>query len=305
VAFLQTGGHEVVTLVRRRPTRDTEVYWDPDTGQIEANQLERLDAVVHLAGASIAGGRWTARRKAAICESRVRGTALLATTLTRLKRAPRVLISSSAVGYYGDAGDQVLIEDAPPGVGFLAEVCRAWEEAAAPARAAGIRVVHPRTGIVIAGAGGLLPRMALPFRFGVGGRLGDGLQYLSWIALDDLLGILLTAIADERLTGAVNAVAPNPVTNQEFTETLARVLHRPAVARVPAFLLRAAAGQLADELMLTSQRVLPAKLLDTGFAFAFPTLEDALRFELGRFRPGDTGSPLFTQVSPVTTRSRA
>ncbi len=284
-AFLQAGGHVVQPLVRRQPENETEIFWDPGTGEIDAAKLEGIDAVVHLAGASIASGRWSAKRKEAIRESRIRGTRLIAETLTRLSRPPRVLISGSAIGFYGDAGDNLLTEDAPPGEGFLAEVCQAWEAAALPAKGAGIRVVHLRTGIVIAGAGGLLPRVALPFRLGVGGQLGNGRQWMSWIALDDLLGIILEAVANDRLAGPLNAVAPAPVTNRDFTHVLGRVLRRPTIARVPGVALRLVAGQLADELILASQRAIPARLDAAGFRFAFPNLEEALRFELGRPTP--------------------
>ena len=216
--------------------------------QIDAASLEGMDAVIHLAGVSIAGGRWTTARKAAILSSRLQGTSLLAETLARLQRPPRVLISASGIGYYGDAGSTPLTESSPPGDGFLAGVCRAWEEATAPAAASGIRVVLPRFGVVLAGSGGLLARLAPAFRFGLGGPLGSGEQFMSWIALDDLLGVLLQAIADDRLAGPVNAVAPHAVSNRAFAETLGRVLGRPAVLRAPAPALRLVAGELADEL---------------------------------------------------------
>jgi uncharacterized protein (TIGR01777 family) len=283
VPFLRAGGHDVVRLVRRRATASDEIFWDPATNQIDAASLEGMDAVIHLAGASIAGGRWTATRKAAILGSRQRGTSLLAETLTRLQRPPRVLISASGIGYYGDAGSTVLTEESPLGEGFLAGVCQAWEEATAPAAASGIRVVLPRFGVVLAGSGGLLTRLATAFRFGLGGPLGSGEQFMSWIALDDLLGVLLQAIADDRLAGPVNAVAPQAVSNRSFAETLGRVLSRPAVLRAPAPALRLVAGELADELILASQLARPARLEDVGFSFALPALEDALRHELGRY----------------------
>ena len=283
VPFLRAGGHDVARLVRRRPDAADEIAWDPATDWIDTASLEGMDAVIHLAGVSIAGGRWTTARKAAILSSRVQGTGLLAKTLTRLQRPPRVLISASGIGYYGDARNAPLTEESPPGAGFLADVCRAWEEATAPAAASGIRVVLPRFGVVLAGHGGLLARMAPAFRFGLGGPLGSGEQFMSWIALDDLLGVLLQAIADDRLVGPVNAVAPHAVTNHDFAATLGRVLCRPAVLRAPAAALRLAAGELADELLLASQLARPARLEDVGFSFAFPALEDALRQELGRY----------------------
>jgi uncharacterized protein (TIGR01777 family) len=282
VPFLQAGGHEVLRLVRREPQAGNEITWDPRSGQIDAAALEGVDAVIHLAGVSIAGGRWTTARKTAIVKSRVQGTTLLAETLARLRRPPRVLVSASATGYYGDAGATTLTEDSPVGKGFLARVCRDWEAAAAPAAAAGIRVVQPRFGVVLAGDGGFLARVAPLFRLGLGGPLGGGEQFMSWIALDDLLGMLLQAIVDDRLGGPVNAVAPQAITNRAFTETLASVLGRPAVLPAPAMALRLALGEMADEILLASQRVRPARLEEVGFSFAFTSLEDALRFELGK-----------------------
>jgi uncharacterized protein (TIGR01777 family) len=283
VPFLRAGGHDVARLVRRRPSAADEIAWDPATGQIDAASLEGMDAVIHLAGVSIAGGRWTAARKAAILSSRQQGTSLIAETVARLQRPPRVLISASGIGYYGDAGSTPLTESSPQGDGFLAGVCRAWEEATAPAAASGMRVVLPRFGVVLAGSGGLLSRLVPAFRFGLGGPLGSGEQFMSWIALDDVLGVLLQAIADDRLAGPVNAVAPQAVSNRAFAETLGRVLGRPAVLRAPAPALRLVAGELADELLLASQLARPARLEDVGFSFALPTLEDALRHELGRY----------------------
>jgi len=284
VTFLRAQGHEVLRISRSGRGDDT-VRWNPAQGEIDTARLDGLDAVIHLAGASIAGGRWTARRKAAIRDSRVEGTRLLATTLAALPHPPSVLVSGSAIGSYGDAGETELTERSPAGEGFLADVCVAWEAAAEPARAAGIRVVHPRSGVVLAGEGGLLPLVALPFRAGVGGRLGNGRQYLGWIALDDLVGILLDAVVNEALEGPVNAVAPEAVTNRQFTSTLGKVLGRPTPFPVPAPLMRLAAGQLADEMILAGQRVVPARLYEVGFPFAFPTLESALRHELGRPGP--------------------
>jgi uncharacterized protein (TIGR01777 family) len=282
VAFLRAGDHEVLPIVRR-PARDAnEVEWHLESGAIDAARLESLDAVVHLAGASIAGGRWTKSRKRAIRESRVRGTSLLAETLAGLRQPPRVLVSTSAVGFYGDSGDAWLTEESPQGDGFLAEVCREWEAAAEPAARAGIRVVHPRFGVVLSGNGGMLALLARLFRLGLGGPAGNGRQFMSWIALDDLLGALLEAILNETLTGPVNAVAPEPVTNREFSKTLGRVLHRPAVMPAPAPMLQFALGGLANELLLASQRVRPAQLDAARFSFAFPTIESALRHELGR-----------------------
>ena len=282
VSFLQGGGHEVVNLVRRQPSGTNEVFWDPATGEIEAASLEGLDAVVHLAGVSIAGGLWTQSRKAAILRSRVDSTHLLATTLAGLQRPPSVLVSTSAVGYYGNTEDRVVDESAPAGDDFLADVCVQWEAAADPARAAGIRVVHPRFGVVFAGDGGMLPLISKPFKAGVGGKLGSGQQGMAWVSIDDLLGILLTSMADDRLEGPVNAVSPQLTTNSDFTEAMGEVLHRPTLFTVPGGVMKGIGGELAEELILVSQRVTPSKLLETGFPFAFADLRDTLRCEFGK-----------------------
>ena len=301
IPFLRAGGHEVTRLVRRPPRAADEISWDPASGQIDAGSLEDMDAVIHLAGVSIAGGRWTTARKAAILSSRLQGTSLLAETLTRLQRPPRVLVSASGIGYFGDAGHTPLTEESPQGAGFLAGVCQAWEEATATAAASGIRVVLPRFGVVLSGSSGLLSRLAPAFRFGLGGPLGSGEQYMSWISLDDLLGVLLQAIADDRLAGPVNAVAPHAVSNRAFTETLGRVLRRPAALQVPAPALRLVAGELADELLLASQLARPNRLEEVGFSFAFPTLEDALRHEFGRY-DGHRGAEVPWPMSRATAQ---
>lgn len=291
VAFLRTGGHDIVRLVRHAPRSADEIFWNPAAGEIDAAALEGVDAVVHLAGESIASGRWTKARKRSILESRRQGTRLIAETIAGLKRPPRVLVSASGIGFYGDGGQAVLTEQSPQGQGFLADVCQIWEHETAPAAAAGIRVVTPRFGVVLSGTGGMLKRLAWLFKAGGGGRLGSGKQYMSWIALDDLLAVLLEAIANPALEGPLNAVAPGTVTNAEFTSTLAATLNRPAIARVPAPVLRLAAGELADELLLVSQRAMPARLTEIGFRFDFPTLESALRHELGRTRPASLAQP--------------
>lgn len=282
VPFLRSGGHAVRTLVRHTPQNASEIFWDPADGKIDDDALDGVDAVVHLAGASIASGRWTAARKRAIRDSRVDGTALLATSLAHLDTPPRVFVSTSAVGYYGSRGDTPLTEASAAGEGFLANVVREWEDAARPARDAGIRVVHPRFGVVMAGEGGMLPLLARLFRAGLGGQLGDGRQYLAWVDIDDLVAILLESIINEDLDGPVNAVAPGQVTNTTFTKAMGRVLNRPTFFRVPAFAMRLVAGELADDLILASQRVVPRRLEEIGFEFAYPTLESSLRHELGR-----------------------
>ena len=271
-ALLGAEGHQVLRLVRRPAASDTEVAWDPDGGQIDAARLEGVDAVVHLAGESIAGGRWNAERKARIRQSRLKGTSLLAGTLARLSRRPRVLVSGSAMGGYGDRGDEILTESSKPGVGFLAEVGQAWEASADVARQAGIRVVHPRFGMVIHPSGGALERMLPPFRMGLGGHLGNGQQWMSWISRDDAVAVIRAALSEDSLHGPVNATSPNPVRNSEFTHLLGAALHRPAVAAVPAFALELMFGELAREALLASQRMQPARLQALGFSFEHPEL---------------------------------
>lgn len=280
VASLETAGHRITRLVRRAPATASEVRWDPEAGT-DLTDLGAVDAIVHLAGESIAGGRWTARRKEAIRASRVRGTASLTAALARMSRPPRVVISASAVGIYGDRNDELLTEAAASGTGFLADVGREWEGATGPAEAAGIRVVHTRFGIVLSRDGGALGKMLTPFRLGLGGRLGSGRQWMSWVALDDVVGGIEHALRTDALRGPVNVTAPTPVTNAEFTATLARVLHRPAVIPVPATALRLVLGELADAALLTGQRVIPAALLASGYRFHFPTLASALQHLLG------------------------
>lgn len=270
--------HEVVRLVRHeRHVGALEVGWRPDEGRIDAQQLEGLDAVVHLAGESIAGGRWTEEKKRAIRESRVKGTRLLSETIAQLSRPPAVFISASAIGYYGNRGDEVLTETSQPGNDFLASVCVEWEEATRPAIEQGIRTAITRFGIILDRDGGALAKMLTPFRMGIGGRIGDGRQWMSWIALDDVVNAIEFVMLDRAISGPVNVVAPNPVTNAEFTKILGRALSRPAFFPVPAFGARLAFGEMADALLLTSQRVEPGVLQDRGFAPYWPRLEPALQ----------------------------
>jgi uncharacterized protein (TIGR01777 family) len=279
--FLSTGGHTVLPLVRRAPRVGTnEILFDPQQGKIDAAALEGTDAVVHLAGESISS-RWTQAKKERIRRSRFDGTRLVADALANLARPPRVLVSASAIGYYGDRGEETLEETSAPGRGFLPEICEGWEAATLAAERRGIRVVRLRIGIVLGAAGGALGKMSVPFRFGVGGKIGDGRHWMSWIALDDLLGAILFSIASDTLAGPVNAVGPAPVRNDEFARTLARVLHRPALVPLPALAVRAIFGRMGEEVLLSSMRVLPTRLERAGFRFRHPTLEDALRFELG------------------------
>ena len=281
-SFLGGRGHGVRRVLRTPSASVDGTAWDVSTGTFADGAFEGIDAVVHLAGESIAGGRWTAARKARIRDSRVIGTRHLCEVLAQLDTPPRVLVAASALGFYGDRGDAVLDESAAPGSGFLADVCQAWEDAATPARDRGIRVVHLRVGIVLTPLGGALERMLLPFKLGIGGVLGGGHQYMSWIAPDDLLGITLLALTDESVTGPVNTVAPQAVTNREFTKTLGAVLNRPTFLPAPSFALRLALGEMADALLLASTRVDPAVLRARGFEFAHPNLEGALRHVLGR-----------------------
>jgi uncharacterized protein (TIGR01777 family) len=258
------------------------LQWDPEHGVVDTARFAGVDAVVHLAGANIADGRWTPERKRLIRESRVQGTRLLCESLARLTHPPQIFVCASAIGYYGDRGSEVLGEEHAPGNGFLAEVCQAWEAATRPAEERGIRVVHARIGIVLSSAGGALAKMLLPFRFGVGGVIGGGAQYMSWITLDDVVGALYHVLVSETMRGAVNVVAPEPVTNREFTKTLGRVLKRPTLFAVPSFAVRLALSEMADALLLASTRVEPCRLLATNYTFRYPQLDGALRHVLGK-----------------------
>jgi len=283
VARLLHGGHQVTRLVRGQPAPG-EAAWDPTAGTIEAEKLEGHDAAVHLAGAGIGDHRWTDDHKKAVLDSRVQGTGLLACTLGGLASPPKVMASGSAVGYYGyDRGDEELTESAERGTGFLADVVARWEEAAAPAAEAGVRVVFLRSGVVLSAKGGSLKKQLLPFKAGLGGRLGRGRQWLSWISIDDEIAVIAHVLTTDTLTGPVNLTSPQPVTNAEFTVTLARVLKRPAIIPVPTPALQVLFGrEMAQEMLLGGQRVLPSRLEGSGFTFAHPGLEEALRRVLGR-----------------------
>jgi uncharacterized protein len=299
--FLTTGGHQVVRL-GRGPSGKDDIHWDPSRNVIDAAKLEGFDAVVHLAGENIAARRWNAEQKARIRDSRVQGTRLLAETLGKLQRPPRALIAASAIGFYGDRGDEVLNESSAAGTGFLADVCRDWE--AATASAAGIRVVNLRFGVILSPKGGALAQMLTPFRMGVGGRIGSGKQWMSWIALDDVIGAIHHALATESLRGPVNAVAPQAVTNREFTKTLGQVLHRPTFLPMPAFAARLALGEMADELLLASARVEPKTLLESNYRFVYGNLEDALRHLLGKEPPQGTESTRVAQSQKHSVEAR-
>jgi uncharacterized protein len=275
VPALEADGHQVLRLVRRPPQGAREVAWDPARGTIDANSLAEVEAAIHLSGATI-GRRWTAARKAEIRESRVDSTRLLAGTLATLDPRPSALISAGGVGIYGDRGDEILTEKSELGEGFLAEVGKAWEEAAEPARAAGIRVVNFRQGVVLTRRGGILERLVTPFRLGIGGRVGSGRQWWSWIALDDLVAAYRFVLAGE-LAGAINLLSPNPVTNVQFTRALGSALRRPTVFPFPAFAAKTVFGEMGKEVLLGGQRALPTRLLDAGFTFRHGELDEALK----------------------------
>jgi uncharacterized protein len=267
---LELRGDQVTRMVRGR-------HWDPAAGTLDSRALEGQDAVVHLAGESIAG-LWTANKKKRILESRETGTRMIATALAGLHRPPSVLVSASAIGFYGDhPGSEAIDESAPRGAGFLAEVVEVWERAADPARAAGVRVVHPRFGLVLSDKGGALAAMLPVFKLGFGGRVGSGDQIWSWVALDDVVKAILACIDRKELSGPVNVVAPQPVSNKAFVRTLGRVLRRPTLVPAPAFALKLAAGQMADEMLLFGARVVPRKLQEAGYEFRYRELESALR----------------------------
>ncbi len=274
------GGTEVVRLVRRPAGAPGEVEWDPAAGRVDGARLADCDVLVNLAGENIAGGRWTAERKRQLRESRLQATSALAAAVAGGPWRPQVWINASAVGYYGDAGETVLDENAPQGSGFLATLCGDWERATRPAEAAGVRVVRLRLGVVLEAGGGALAKLLPVFRAGVGGPVGDGRQWLSWIGRDELCRVVDTVARDDRFSGAVNAVAPEPVRNAEFAAVLSRVLRRPAVVRAPAWAVGAALGELGRETVLASQRAVPRALLAHGFDFAPGGLESALRAAL-------------------------
>ena len=274
VPSLRSSGHEVVRLVRSEATERDEIHWDPSGGELDAPRLEGVDAFVSLSGENLAK-RWTDARKRAILDSRVSSTELLARTAAALDPKPSVVVVASAVGVYGNRGDEILTEASSAGEGFLADVVRAWEAAADPAREAGIRVVHVRQGIIISKDGGALKPMLLPFKLAVGGRVGSGKQWWSWIGMDDLVAAYAHALEGD-LAGVVNATAPNPATNEQFTKALGSALHRPTVIPVPAFAARTLFGEMGDAMLLGGQRVLPARLVEAGFDFSTPTIDVGL-----------------------------
>jgi len=282
IPSLTAAGHEVVRLVRSRSASPSKelVSWDPAGNQIDATGLEGIEAVVHLAGESIASGRWNAERKSKIRDSRVTGTRLLAESLARLSSPPKVFACASAIGFYGDRGDEILTESSTTGTGFLPDVCREWESACQPLTTVGTRVVNLRFGVVLSHRGGALKQMLLPFKLGAGGILGNGRQYMSCIALDDAVGVIEFALNHYTVRGPINVVCPQPVTNYDYTKSLGKLLGRPTIFPVPGFAARLAFGEMADALLLSSARVIPERLVAAGYQFRHPTLEDSLRSAL-------------------------
>lgn len=282
IPVLNDAGHDVVRLVRSAPKSDgSEVHWDPESDRIDSDGLEGMDAVVHLAGENIGSARWSREKKARIFDSRVKGTRLLCKSLANLARPPQVLVCASAIGYYGNRAAETVNEESTSGFGFLAEVCVEWEIATEPVAETDIRLVNLRMGIVLSREGGPLAKMLPPFKMGVGGVLGSGRQYMSWIALDDAVAAIHHTLVTDSLQGPVNNVAPHPVTNREFTKALGRVLRRPTLFPLPSFGLRVMFGrEMANELFLSSTRVVPARLLDTGYTFQYTDVEGALRHVL-------------------------
>lgn len=280
VQCLRADGHTVDRLVRASSDKG-DILWNPLAGNLEPSSLERADALIHLSGESIASGRWTPAKKQAIRDSRVRSTQLLASTIAQLSDPPKAWLCASAIGWYGNRGDMVLDEDSTPGDGFLAGVCKAWEGATGSVVAKGVRVVNLRFGVVLSPKGGALKQMMTVFKLGAGGVMGDGKQFISWIALHDAIRAILHALGNPFVAGPLNIVSPNPVTNCELTKTLGRVLRRPTVMPMPAALARLVFGEMADEMFLASARVQPKRLLDSGFVFDAPDLEPALREMIG------------------------
>ncbi len=276
VRGLEKEKQEVTLLARTEAVQAPRILWDPESGKVSPPLLEGFDAVIHLAGESIANHRWTPSVKERILESRTRGTGLLSQILGGLSRPPKVLVSASAIGFYGDRGDEILTEESSAGSGFLAEVCQAWESSCSPAVARGIRVANLRFGVVLSSQGGALQKMLLPFKLGLGGKIGSGRQWWSWVSLNDVVGAVRHVLATDNLSGPVNVTAPTPVTNALFTKELGRALHRPALIPMPAFAAKLALGEMAEALLLASARVEPKKLLANGYFFKDPALANAL-----------------------------
>ena len=276
-----TGDEVAITRLVRHAPKPGEIEWHPNQDEVSRQSLDGFDVIINLAGENLASGRWTDEHKRKIRDSRVNGTHLLSEALAKLTTKPMVLVCASATGIYGDRDDEVLDEQSESGGGFLAGVCREWEKACEPATKAGVRVVNLRLGPILARDGGMLAKLLTPFKMGMGGKVGSGKQYISWVALADAVSAIKLAIADQSLQGPLNVVSPNPVTNEEFTKTLGHVLNRPTALQMPAFAARLAFGEMADEMLLVSQRVMPRKLVSAGFQFQFPNLEKAIRKYVG------------------------
>ena len=277
VPFLSRQGHTVFRLTRGKAHEANDIVWDPAHNQLPKGRIEGTEVVVHLAGENIAGKRWNPKVKEELRRSRVEGTKLLCETISQLQTLPKTLICASAIGFYGNRGSEMLNETSPQGEGFLSDVCHDWELACEPARAKGIRVVNLRIGVILSAKGGALSKMLLPFKLGGGGVVGTGNQYWSWIAIDDLIGIIDFCMKHDKLSGPVNATAPCPVTNYEFTKTLGSVLGRPTIVPMPGFVARIALGEMANELLLASTRVMPNRLSESGYQFQYASLEPALK----------------------------
>lgn len=283
IPFLTTGGHRVTRLVRRKPLSEKgEIYWSPTEDELDPAGMEGMDVVVHLAGENIGEGRWTRNKKRKILESRIKSTALIADTIAGLDTPPKVLVVASAIGYYGNRGKELMTEYSRSGSDFISRVCCRWEQAACSAALKGVRVVFLRIGIVLSPLGGTLKKVLLPFQMGLGGKFGSGGQYMSWIGIDDVIGAIYHSVYCDRLEGPVNVVAPNPVTNAEFTAVLGKILGRPAVFSIPESMIKIVFGKMGDEIILSSTKVLPAKLLETGYKFRYPDIEGVLRHLLGK-----------------------
>ena len=282
IPTLKAKGHEIYKLVRKTPLNSDEIQWDAEKGFSDEAQgkLENFDAVVHLAGDNVASENWSAEKKRKIKESRTVGTRVLVDALKKCANPPKIFVSASAVGFYGDRKDEVLTEDSPKGVGFFPEVCDEWEQEARKAEDFGARVVLTRIGVVLAKDGGALEKMLTPFKFGVGGVIGSGKQYMSWIAIDDLIKIFHFALEHKEITGAINTTAPNPATNEEFTKTFGKVINRPTIIPIPEFGIKLLFGEMGETILLQGCRVLPKRLLDAGFTFQFTNLEETLKFVL-------------------------
>ena len=277
VRRLEESGHTTTSLTRRPPVKSTQRQWNPKSDSVDAGLLEGCDLLVHLAGENIGEGRWTEEKKRRIRESRVQTTRMLSEGISQLETKPKALIVASAIGFYGNRGDEIMTEESDPGDDYLAGVCREWEQAADPAREAGIRTVHVRTGVVLSKEGGALASMITPFKLCLGGQIGNGQQHMSWISIEDIARLFQFVCEEESIAGAINGVAPNPVTNREFTKTFGRVISRPTIFPMPAFAAKLAFGEMAEALLLSSTRVLPEKASVSGFQFHHPHLEEALR----------------------------